>query len=115
MASINARRPISPSPPFQSAGTWLTWVLTLAASIALWQMHRSAFFLFAARFALAVVAFALVFSIALYRNISGLPQPITDSTMLKNASSVAITALLAWYAYKITPPKSQTSEDTSTA
>ena len=86
--------------------------LALVGTIALWQMHRAAFFLLAARF---VLSFAIHIGriprlMALFHRMSAtMPRAVIDSIVMPATVLIiaewVISILIVWYVYRITWPK----------
>jgi hypothetical protein len=108
-----------PSPLLRSASSWLSSALAIAAAVALWRMHRSASYLFAARFLLTLALFIqrLPHVLAMQARFQSQLNPAyplehnlaTAFWILSaiNLATIALDAVFAFYAYKITSPKPQ--------
>jgi hypothetical protein len=113
-----ARRP-HPSPVFtlQSELGWLHSALAVAAAVALWQMRRSAFVLFLGRFVLGLFLSLsrLPRFLQLTAHTRALRPPGSDASAILTlilwiiyaitVALLALNAVFAWYAYRITAPK----------
>jgi hypothetical protein len=83
-------------------------LLALAAAIALWQMHRSAFYLLAIRFVLSLAWFI---GSLLHAEVLPTLQDHTWSTIIHLLSPLfglcflIVSAAITWYVYNVTKPK----------
>jgi hypothetical protein len=111
-----------PSPLPRSAVSWLSSALAIAAAVTLWRMHRSASYLFAARFLLTLALFLqrlphVLAMQALFQHRLNPAYPLEHNLATTfwilssiNLATIALDALFAFYAYRITSPKPQPPE-----
>jgi hypothetical protein len=74
----------------------LAGILALAAAIALWQMHRAAFYILAARTAMEAAGFLV-----------SLRHPASVTRLVFNLAALALSAAITWYVYVITKPQAE--------
>jgi hypothetical protein len=102
--SLRTGQPLTYSPPpltlhaspLHYAAMGLSYIIALAAAIALWQMRRSAFYLLAAGTALSLASFA----VGLLR--AGMAIHLSQIIGLL---TLVLSAAITWYAYRITLPR----------
>lgn len=97
-----------PTPLLETIVKDLGVLLALAAAIALWQMHRSAFYLLATRFALSLAWF--IGSLLHAEAVPAFPDPARSAIIHFLASFIGlcfliVSAAITWYAYNVTKPK----------
>ena len=104
--------PIHPVGPLQTAASWLTYTLAVAAAVTLWRMHRSAFVFLAGRFCISLVSFIVgALRIPSFLATTHPHQHVINlSAIVWVVSAIAIVGLvlsasIAWYAYDITSPE----------
>jgi len=82
LLSITSRVPHIHTPWWSTLTTWLSIALSFSAALMLWRMHRSAFFLFSAKFLLGVGLF--IFTLLHPGNVttggSAIPNPPPQKT-----------------------------------
>jgi hypothetical protein len=104
--------PVHPVSPLQTAASWLTYTLAIAAAVTLWRMHRSAYIFLAGRFCISLVSFVVgALRIPSFLATTHPHQHAINLSAIVWAvgaiaiADLALDASIAWYAYDITTPE----------
>jgi hypothetical protein len=82
----------------------LVSLLGIAAAVALWRMSRLAFYIFAAKYSLALVA-SVLFDLYRSAHLATQSSAMRTSVYLYQAIAFGISAAILWYVQKITKPQ----------
>ncbi|MGA7159060.1 MAG: hypothetical protein WBY53_19600 [Acidobacteriaceae bacterium] len=102
----------------QSTASWLSYILALAAAIALWRMLRAAFVLLASRFLISLIWFivGLTRISATPIHLSASAARLMSPTELRLIGfgigfiALMLSASIAWYAYDVTKTQMEPSQ-----